>query len=147
MYITFQSHYVWRKQLHINKTKTSTTKNGPWVSADVQACIEPPPTPIIKMELEELKPTHITKGDIWRNPSQSTSETCKMSMSNFDDSQPEELITLLRNFRITIDGTVMTSPSGWNNYLRKMLRGASLREFDELSPQGNTTNKHIQHIT
>ena len=69
-----------------------------------------------------------------------------MSMSNFDDSQPEELITLLRNFRITIDGNVMTSPSGWINYLRKMLRGASLTEFDELSPQGNTTNNHIKHI-
>ena len=63
--------------------------NGPWISVDVQACIDPPPTPIIKMELEELKPTNITKGDIWRNPSQSTLETYKMNMSTFDDGQLE----------------------------------------------------------
>ena len=28
-------------------------KNGPWLRADVQAHIEPPTTPLIKVELEE----------------------------------------------------------------------------------------------
>ena len=33
------------------------------------------------------------------------------------------------------------------NYLRTLLRGPSLSEFDELALQGNTTNNHLKHIT
>ena len=79
------------------------------------------------MELEELKPTHINNDDIWINPSQATRETYKTKMYNFDDGQPEELLVLLRNFKITMDGTGMTSPSGRINYLYMMLCGSSLR--------------------
>ena len=33
------------------------------------------------------------------------------------------------------------------NYLRTLLCGSSLREFDELELQGNTTNNHLKLIT
>ena len=57
MYGTLQNNYLWRKQLRTNKTKTSTMKNGPRISADAQDRIEPPTIPLIKSELEE----HIEK--------------------------------------------------------------------------------------
>ena len=55
-YSTLQSHYVWCKHILINntnKTKTLTMKtSGPWLSADIQAWIEPPQIPLIKAELD-----------------------------------------------------------------------------------------------
>ena len=65
-------------------------KNGPWLSADVQARIEPPYIPTIKVELEELHATHIINVNIQINPSQATLETYKMNMSTFNNGQPEE---------------------------------------------------------
>ena len=99
------------------------------------------------MEPEELYATHIIKIKIWKNPSQAASETYKINISTFDDGQPEELIALLRNFRIAIDGTNRTTASGHINYLRAMLCGTSLREFDELALAGNSTVNHLKHIT
>ena len=96
-------------------------KIGPWISADVQACVEPHPIAITKVELEELHATHIIEVGIWRQPSQDMSETCKINMSTFDDGQAEEFLALLRNSKIRIDGTGTNSPSGWMNYLPKML--------------------------
>ena len=54
--------------------------NVPWISADVQARIEPPSISLIRVELEELHATHIIKADIWRNHSQATPEKYKMNM-------------------------------------------------------------------
>ena len=70
-----------------------------------------------------------------------------MNISNFNDVKPEEFIKLMRNFKIAIDGTGRNSPSGRVKYLHTMLRGASLREYDELSLQLNITNNHLKHIT
>ena len=64
-------------------------------------------------------------------------------MNTFDDGQPEEFLSLLRNFNIVIDGTGNTTPSGRINYLRTMLSGQALREFDKLQSQyrGATNNR------
>ena len=40
---------------------TSAMKNVLWLSADVQARIETTPTPLVKVDLEELHATQITK--------------------------------------------------------------------------------------
>ena len=68
-------------------------------------------------------------------------------MSTFDDCQPEEFLSLLRNFKITTDGTGTTTTSVRINYLRTMLCGQALREFDELQIQyGVSTNNHLKLI-
>ena len=75
------------------------------------------------------------------------SETYNVNMKTFDDGQPEELISLLRNFKIAIDGTGTTNPSGWINYLHTMLRGQTLKEFEELHSQYcGATNNHLKLI-
>ena len=63
--------------------------SAPWLSAEIQALIESPLIPLIKVELEEKKATNITKVNIWRNPSQDALETYKVNISNFDDGKPE----------------------------------------------------------
>ena len=87
--------------------------------------------------MEEINATHIIKVEVWRNPSQATLETYKINISTFDNSQPEELLALLRKFKIEIDGTVTATVSGCINYLQTMLHGTSLREFDRLALAGN----------
>ena len=68
-------------------------------------------------------------------------------MYTFNNSQPEEFLALLRNWKITTDGTVTTSPSGMIIYLRTLLCGASLIGYDELALQANMTNNHFRIIT
>ena len=84
---------MWREHLQLNKTnKTKTfTMNaiGPWLSADIQAQIEPPLIPLIKAELEEHKSSNTTKVDIRIKFSQIVSETYKVNMCTFNNGQPE----------------------------------------------------------
>ena len=68
-------------------------------------------------------------------------------MYNFDKIKPEEFLALLINWKIATDGTGTTSPSGHINYLFTLLSGSSLREFDKLELQRNTTNNHLKLIT
>ena len=102
-------------------------KNGPWLRSNVQACIETPQIPLIKVDLQELHATNIIKVKIQRTPSQATSETYKMNMSTFNEGQQEEFLMLLRNFKIAIDGTGTILPSGQINDLLTILGGEILR--------------------
>ena len=36
-------------------------KNGGWISTDMQSCIEPPPIPLIKLEVDDDLTTNIIK--------------------------------------------------------------------------------------
>ena len=82
--------------------------------------------------MDDDRTTHIIKIKIRRNPTSAASETYNVNMNTFDDGQPEKFLSLLKNFKIAIDGTRTTTPSGRINYLRTMLRGQALREFDKL---------------
>ena len=68
-------------------------------------------------------------------------------LSTFNDDQQEELLELLRNCKIKIDGTGTATSSGRINDLRTMLLEKKLREFDELALSGNLTANHLKHIT
>ena len=69
-----------------------------------------------------------------------------MNMSTFDNGQPEKFLAQIRNFKIAIDRTGTTTSTVQINYLRTIIHGKIPRGFDELSLQGNTTNKQIKHI-
>ena len=45
-----------------------------------------------------------------RNTSSEASETHNTNMNTFDDVQPEEFLSLLKNFKIATDGTGTTTP-------------------------------------
>ena len=64
-------------------------KNAGWLSADMQAHIEPPPIPIIKLEVNDYRTTHIIKVKMRRNPSAAVSKTYNVNMNMFDDFQLE----------------------------------------------------------
>ena len=87
-----------------------TMKNGPCLSTDVEVCIEPPPIPLVKLELEYERATHIIKFSMWRNSSSAAYETYNINMNTFIDVQPEELLVILKKLNITTDETGTTTP-------------------------------------
>ena len=118
-----------------------------WLSADIQAGVEPPPIPLIKLELDDERTIYIIKVKMRRNISLAASKTYNINMNTLDDGQPEEFLSLLKNFNNATDGTGATNSSGRINYLHMMLRGHSLKVFDELhSKYGSSTNNHLKLI-
>ena len=61
----------------------------------------------------------------------------------FNDGEPEELIALIKNFRIEIEGKCTTYPLGWINYLYTMLRGQDIREIDKHTNKNHGTKMTI----
>ena len=55
------------------------------------------------------------------------SETYNIHMYTFNDSQPEEFLALIGNWKIVTDRTNTTSPSVQNIYLRTLFSGEILR--------------------
>ena len=53
----------------------------------------------------------------------STLETHAIKMAMFENFQPEDLLVLLKNFNISIDGTGNITISGRINYLHMILCG------------------------
>ena len=50
----------------------------------------------------------------------------------------------MNNFKTAVDGTGTTSVAGKINYLRTLLHGESLQEFDKLEIHNTVTkNKHL----
>ena len=114
----------------------------------MQARIEPLPNPPIKLELKYEHAIYTLKVKMKRKSIPSASETYNMNISMFNDGQPDEFLALLNNFKIEIDGTGTTSPSGRITCLRNMLCGQALRDFDELISQNNgLTKNHLKIIT
>ena len=99
------------------------------LSTDVQALIEPPPIPLIKVDLEEERASNIIKVKMRRKLTSAMSETHNLNLSMFEDVQPEEFIVLLKNLRTVIVETSTMSQLGRINYLHKMLLGEVLRDL------------------
>ena len=117
------------------------------ISAEVHACIESLPIPLIKSEPEEGNLGSIININICWNPASATSETYKLSIYTFENGKPEEFLALVENFKTAIDGTGTRSVPVWVNYLRTMLYGEAQREFDKSASQfSGTKNAHLKFI-
>ena len=70
----------------IYRPRNPTMNNvGIFPSYDMQARIEPPPIPLIKVVVDGDCTTHIIKVKIWRNPSSASSKTYNANMNTFND--------------------------------------------------------------
>ena len=65
-----------------------------------------------------------------RNLFSADSETYMLKMATLKNVQPYEFLMLLKNFNTNIDVTGTTTVARRIVYLRMMLRGDVLREFD-----------------
>ena len=103
-----------------------------WISAEVQARIKTLPIPLIKKEADYVRECDIIKIKKRQDPFDANSETYDIKIATFENSQPEELLALMKNLKSAVDGTGTTLASGRINYLRTLLHGESLLEFDGL---------------
>ena len=113
----------------------------------MQARIDPPLIPLIKADFKEENSKSIIKFKMRLNLASSASEPYELEMATFENGQPEEFLALLKNSKTAINGTGTMSVSGISYYLRTMLHGEALREFDESASQNSgTTNYHLKFI-
>ena len=79
-----------------------------------------------------------------RDPAYAMSENYVLKIPMFENGKPEEFLKMMKNFETALNGTGTTSTAGKINYLRNLLRGESLQEFDYLTSQAtSTTNAHL----
>ena len=94
-----------------------------WISAEVQARIEPPPIPLIKKEPPESNEYAIIKIKMHQNPLDAASETYTLKIVTFEHGQPEEFLKLMKNFKRAVNETGNKTAVGEINYLRNLLHG------------------------
>ena len=58
-------------------------QNVVWLSLDMQACIDPPPIPIMNLEVDDDRTTHIMKVKMRGNTSSVSSETYNVNMKKW----------------------------------------------------------------
>ena len=95
-------------------------KNVGWISSYMQALIEPPPIPLINLDVDDDSITHIIKVKMWRNASSAASEMYYVNMNTFDYVQTKELISLPLKTSISelMGPELHLHPVGLTNYLR-----------------------------
>ena len=121
--------------------------NNIWKIVDVQARIEPPPISLIKATSEKAEEYNMIKINMCRDPASATSKTYELKVQTFENGKPEEFLQMTKDFKNATDGTGTTSATGRIQFLRTMLRGEALREFDVISSQvGITTNGNLKLI-
>ena len=68
-----------------------------------------------------------------RDPTSATSDTYELKVQTFENGKPEEFLKMMKDFKTETDGTGTTSATGNIQFLRIVLRGEALREFDVIT--------------
>ena len=97
------------------------------------ARLEPLPIPLIKETYTGKSDGDYVKLKLHRYPTSGTLEIYEFMMSLFDHGNPEEFLLFVRNFEMTLAATGMLEMKAKVHYLRMLVRGGALRQFDLLS--------------
>ena len=95
--------------------------------SEIQARIEPPPTPLAISEEVQERACKIVEANMRRNPVSAGSETYKFKMTTYENGSPEELLQFLTNSRKTTKGTGMEIVAERINFLSTLLCGQSIQ--------------------
>ena len=86
--------------------------------------------PLGKKEPNKVNKYAIIKIKMRQNQSDADSETYKIKIGTFENGQPEEFLQIMNNFKRAVDRKGTTTTAGKINYLRNILSGESLQEFN-----------------
>ena len=82
-----------------------------------------------------------------RCPASATCGTYELKFPTLENVKPEEFLQMMKDFKTGTDRTGTTSTTGENQFLRTILCGEDLREFDVLASQvGGITNVHLKLV-
>ena len=98
----------------------------------------------MKKQTHNVSECDIIKIKMIQDPSDANSETYKLKIATFENVKLEAFLALTKNFKTAIDGAGTISAAGKINYLRTLLCGDALQEFDKLEIHNTVTkNKHL----
>ena len=76
-----------------------------------------------------------------RYPTSSMSDLYEFRMSLFDNNKQEEFLLFMRNFNMNLEASGTMETGAKIKYLRMLVRGEALRQFDSLSADVESTKK------
>ena len=94
-----------------------------WLSAEVQARIEPPPTPIASPKEFKERACNTIKVKRRRNPTSAGSETYEFKMTIFENGKPKRLLQLMMNLNKAIDKTGNMAVAGIIHFICITIHG------------------------
>ena len=106
--------------------------------------MDPYHIPLIKSKNDTKAKTDSVKNKLHRYPTSEESDVYEFKMALFDNGYPEEFLLFMRNFKMTLEASGTLAASANLQYLRTILCGEALRQFDNLCVQvGSTTTTHL----
>ena len=94
---------------------TMNLRNNRWLNADAQACIEPPPIPLIRLTSEKLEECNIIKIKMRRDPASATSKTYDLKFQTFENVKPEEFLQMMKDSKTATEEMGTTSATRKSN--------------------------------
>ena len=126
--------------------KNVSNKKG-WMTGVNHPHVEPPPILLIQETYNGKLHKDIVKLKLRRYPTSSTLDPYKFKMSLFKNVKPEELSLFVRNFNITLAASGALEAGAKIQYLRTIVRGEALRQFDSFSADvEGTENLNVDEI-
>ena len=96
------------------------------------AHVEPPTIPLVKETSTDNSHGDYVRLNLRRDPMSSTLDLNEFRISLFDHGEPEDFLLFFRNFQINLAATGTLETEDKVQYLRKLVRGEALRQFDLL---------------
>ena len=104
-----------------------------WMTGVTHPHVDPPPIPLIQETYDDKTGKYFIKTGLRRDPTSSTSYLYKFKISLFDNDKPEEFLLFVHNFNMTITASRNLEAGAKVQYLRTVVRGAALRQFNFFS--------------
>ena len=98
-----------------------------------QPHLEPPLISLFKEKHNGKSDKYFFKLKLRRDPTSSTSEIYEFKMYLFENGDPEEFLLFVRNSNMTLAASERMEAGAKYKYLRTLVRGEALRQFDSLS--------------
>ena len=96
--------------------------------------MDPPPTiPLIKSKKSDKSDKYFFKIKFRRDPTSEKLDLYEFKMSVFDNREPEGFLLFIHNFNMTTEASETLKAGSKIQYLRTLVCGEELHEFDVLS--------------
>ena len=101
--------------------------------------VDPPPIPLVKENFTGKSDGDYVELNLRRDPTSSTLDLYGFRISLFDHGEPEEFLFFVRNFQMTLVATGALETEAKVQYLRTLVSGEALRQFDLVSSDAENT--------
>ena len=123
---------------------TVTMKNvlhrNKWNVGVVQLQLEPPTTPLIKLNHNDKLDKDFVKLKMRRDPASEKPDRYEFKMALFENGNPEWFFLFVRNFNMTIKASVILETAKKVKYICTLVRGDALIQFDWMYSDVKSTN-------